>query len=402
MGFFRKEPTMVEKMETVKGFKDYTGEEAQKRAEIRKILVDTFEKYNFEPVETPLVEYREFVQGENKQDEAVSDIFKLKDKGERDLALRYEFTFQLKRLMQNKKLPFRRYQIGEVFRDEPVTGNRFRQFVQCDVDIVGSKIRDEVEVLSIAKEVLSRIGIKYVIYFNNRKLLNEIILEEGITGENRISVIKEIDKLDKLSEKEVKENLKKYNADKIIDILKKPISYFEKYPSYKEIKELKEYLDLYKIEAVFSPFLARGLSYYNGTVFEIKTDKMRETICGGGSYEFNGVQSTGISFGLDRLAMLADFNYTKNSVLIVSLNEDKQAIKISEMLRERGDRVSIFYGKPSKAMEYANSLNIKQVIFVGAEEVKTKKFKVKDMITGREKTLTLEKRTKKNIIIQKK
>jgi histidyl-tRNA synthetase len=129
---------------------------------------------------------------------------------------------------------------------------------------------------------------------------------------------------------------------------------------------------------------------------------MRETICGGGSYEFNGVQSTGISFGLDRLAMLADFNYTKNSVLIVSLNEDKQAIKISEMLRERGDRVSIFYGKPSKAMEYANSLNIKQVIFVGAEEVKTKKFKVKDMITGREKTLTLEKRTKKNIIIQKK
>lgn len=389
-------------METVKGFKDYTGEEALKRAEIRKILVDTFEKYNFEPVETPLVEYREFVQGENKQDEAVSDIFKLKDKGERDLALRYEFTFQLKRLMQNKKLPFRRYQIGEVFRDEPVTGNRFRQFVQCDVDIVGSKIRDEVEVLSIAKEVLSKIGIKYVIYFNNRRLLNEIILEEGITGENRIAVIKEIDKLDKLSEKEVKENLKKYNADKIIDILKKPRSYFEKYPSYKEIKEFEEYLGLYKVEAVFSPFLARGLSYYNGTVFEIKTDKMKETICGGGSYEFNGVQSTGISFGLDRLAMLADFNYTKNSVLIVSLNEDKQAIKISEMLREKGDRVSIFYGKPSKALEYANSWNIKQVIFVGAEEVKTKKFKVKDMITGKEKTLTFEKRTKKNVIIQRK
>ena len=389
-------------METVKGFKDYTGEEARKRAEIRKILVDTFEKYNFEPVETPIVEYREFVQGENKQDEAVSDIFRLKDKGERDLALRYEFTFQLKRLMQNKKLPFRRYQIGEVFRDEPVTGNRFRQFVQCDVDIVGSRIRDEVEILSIAKEVLSKIGIKYVIYFNNRKLLNEIILEQGITGENRISVIKEIDKLDKLSEKEVKENLRKYGADKIIDILKKPRSYFEKYVSYKEVKEFEEYLNLYKVEAVFSPSLARGLSYYNGTVFEIKTDKMRETICGGGSYEFNGVQSTGISFGLDRLAMLADFNFTKNSVLIVSLNEDKQAIKIAGMLRERGDRVSIFYGKPSKAMEYANSWNIKQVIFVGAEEVKTKKFKVKDMLTGKEKILILEKRTKKNVIVQRK
>ena len=389
-------------METVKGFKDYTGEEARKRAEIRKILVDTFEKYGFEPAETPLVEYREFVQGENKQDEAVSDIFKLKDKGERDLALRYEFTFQLKRLMQNKKLPYRRYQIGEVFRDEPVSGNRFRQFVQCDVDIIGSKIRDEVEILSLAKEVLERIGIKSKIYFNNRKLLNEIFEEQGISGKDKIDVIREIDKLDKLPEKEVKENLKKYGAEKILEIINKPKSYFTKYPSYKELKEFEEYLDFYKVEAVFSPSLARGLSYYNGTVFEIKTDKMKETICGGGSYEFNDTQCTGISFGLDRLSILANFNYGKNSVLIVSLNEDKQAIKIAEMLRERGDIVSIFYGKPSKALEYANSWSIKQVIFVGAEEVKTKKFKVKDMISGKEKFLTLEKRTKKNVIIQRK
>jgi len=387
-------------METVKGFKDYTGEEARKRAEIRKILVDTFEKYGFEPAETPIIEYKEFVQGENKQDEAVSDIFKLKDRGERDLALRYEFTFQLKRLMQNKKLPYKRYQIGEVFRDEPATGTRFRQFVQCDVDIIGSKIRDEVEILSIAKEVLERIGIKYRIYFNSRKLLNEILDKEGI--KDKIQVIKEIDKLDKLPEKEVKENLKKYGAEKIFEIFKKPESYFSKYSSYKELKEFEEYLDLYKVEAVFSPSLSRGLSYYNGTVFEIKTDKMRETICGGGSYEFNGVQCTGISLGLDRLSMLANFNFSKNSVLIVSLNEDKQAIKIAEMLREKGDSVSIFYGKPSKAMEYANSWNIKQVIFVGAEEVKTKKFKVKDMVTGKEKNLTLEKRTKKNVIAQRK
>jgi len=389
-------------IETVKGFKDYTGEEARKRAGIRRILVDTFEKYGFEPAETPIIEYKEFVQGENKQDEAVSDIFKLKDKGERELALRYELTFQLKRLMQNKKLPYKRYQIGEVFRDEPVTGNRFRQFVQCDVDIIGSKIKDEVEILSITKEVLERTGIKYVIYFNNRKLLNEIIQEQGISENNVIAVIKEIDKLDKLPENEVRENLKKYGADKIIDIFKKPKSYFAKYSSYNEIKEFEEYIDIYKVEAIFSPSLARGLSYYNGTVFEVKTDKMRETICGGGSYEFNGVQCTGISLGLDRLSMLANFNFNKNSVLIVSLNEDKQAIKIAGMLRGRGNSVSIFYGKPSKALEYANSWNIKQVIFVGAEEVKKKKFKVKDMITGKEKLLTLEKRTKKNIIIQKK
>jgi histidyl-tRNA synthetase len=214
-------------------------------------------------------------------------------------------------------------------------------------------------------------------------------LEQGITGGNRIAVIKEIDKLDKLSEKEVKQNLKKYGADKIIDTLKKPESYFEKYSSYKEIKEFEEYLKLYNVKAVFSPSLARGLSYYNGTVFEIKTDKMKETICGGGSYEFNGIQCTGISLGLDRLSMLANFEFGKDSYIVVSLDEDKQAIKIAENLREKGYSASIYYGKPSKALEYANSYNIQNVIFVGAEEVKSKKFKVKDMKTGKEKTLIL-------------
>lgn len=383
-------------METVKGFKDYTGEEARKRAEIRKILVDTFERYGFEPAETPIVEYREFVQGENKQDEAVSDIFKLKDKGERDLALRYEFTFQLKRLMQGKKLPYKRYQIGEVFRDEPVTSNRFRQFVQCDVDVVGSKMKDEIEILLLVKEALGKIGIKSVIYFNNRRLLDEILEKEGVNKKDWIDVIKEIDKLDKLPEKEVKGNLKKYNAEKILEVFKKPKSYFSKYPSYKEIEEFEGFLKLYNIDAKFFPSLSRGLSYYNGSVFEIKTDKMKDTICGGGSYEFNGVQCTGISFGLDRLSVLADFDCKKNTVLVVSLNEDKQAIKIAGMLRERGESVSVYYGKPSKALEYANSWKINRVIFVGAEEVRKKKFKIKDMKTGKEKILVLEKRTKKN------
>jgi histidyl-tRNA synthetase len=390
--------------ETVKGFNDYTGEEARKRAEIKKLLVDSFEKYGFEPAETPIVEYREFVQGENKQDEAVSDIFKLKDKGERDLALRYEFTFQLKRLMQNKKLPYKRYQLGEVFRDEPVTGNRFRQFVQCDVDIIGSKVKDEAEILALTKDLLERLGIKFKIYFNNRKLLNEILEKEGIKEKDRINVIKEIDKIGKLPEKEIKDNLKKFGAEKVLDIFKKPEKYFERYISYANIKEFEEALKNYGLEkyAEFSPYLARGLSYYNGTVFEVKTDKINETICGGGSYMFNDTQCTGISFGLDRLSILAKIQPKTNSVLVVSLSEDRQAIKIANQLRERGNSVSIYYGKPSKALEYANSYSIKQVIFVGAQEIKTKKFKIKDMATGKEKILTLEKRTKKNIVIKRK
>src|SRR3990170_8917514 len=153
--------------DVVKGFKDYTGDEAEKRAEVKKIIEGAFAKYGFEPAETPIIEYAQFVRGENKQDEAVSDIFQLQDKGKRELALRYEFTFQLKRLAKNKKLPYKRYQIGPVFRDEPVAQNRLRQFTQADVDVVGSGVRNEAEILALTNDVLQKLGGKPIILINN-------------------------------------------------------------------------------------------------------------------------------------------------------------------------------------------------------------------------------------------
>ena len=375
-------------METIKGFKDYTGEEAKKRAEIKKILVETFEKYGFEPAETPMIEAEEFVRGENANDEAVSDIYKLEDKGKRKLALRYEFTFQLKRLMQNKKLPYKRYQLGEVFRDEPVSSNRFRQFVQSDIDTIGSTIKDDAEILALTKEVLEKLGIKFKIYIGNRALLNEILEELGIKS-NQNQILREIDKLDKLPEAEIKSNLKKYKAEKFADILKKPEKYFEKYKSYENIFELKKFCKYYGVDFVFQPSLVRGLSYYNKNVFEIKTQEANGTIVGGGSYIFNGIQSAGISFGLDRLSLFAKIDYEKEKYLIISLDKDKEAIKIATKLREKNKIVNLFYGKPSKALEYANSYKFSKVIFVGEKEIKNKKFMIKDMKTGKEKELDL-------------
>lgn len=373
------------KTETVKGFKDFTGEEARKREEIRKILVETFEKFGFEPAETPVIEYEEFVRGDNVDDEAVSDVFRLQDKGKRKLALRYEWTFQLKRLMKNQKTPYKRYQVGPVFRDEPVSANRFRQFVQCDVDTVGSTTKEEAEVLAVANDVLKKLGIDFVIYVNNRKLLNEILEGEGV--KEKETVIREIDKLDKLSEEEIKKNLVKFKAGKVLEIFKKPEGYFKNYKAYSEIKELKDYCKGYGVEVKFSPSLARGLSYYNGSVFEIKAKGTKDTITGGGSYEFNKVQCTGISFGLDRLAGIAKVKSDRESYLIVSLNQDKEAIKLSQKLRAKDKNVSIIYGKPSKALQYANSYGVGKVIFVGEKEVKSKKFMVKDMESGKESLL---------------
>mgnify|MGYP003966693231 FL=1 len=387
------------KTDTVKGFQDFTGEEALKRTEIKQLIGDTFLSYGFEPAETPIVEYEEFVKGENENDEAVSDIFKLRDKGGRELALRYEFTFQLKRIAKNKKLPYKRFQIGPVFRDEPISANRLRQFTQCDIDIVGSNIKSEAEILFITKEILNNLKVKSILYVNNRKLLDEILADLKI--KNKDQVLREIDKLDKLPKKEVKENLKKLNADKILNIFDQSPTYFKKYPAYKEIEELKKYCKYYKINIVFAPFLTRGLSYYNGNVFEIKSN-IKETICAGGSYIVNGIQSTGISLGIERLQLVAKTASDIERVLVVSLNQDKEAIQLAQKLRTQGMNTTIFYGKPSKALEYANSYNIKKTIFVGAKEVQKKKFKVKDMKTGKEKYITIQKVSKKNVVLKKK
>lgn len=381
--------------EPIKGFSDYTGQEAKKRQKIKEIAEKIFRLYGFEPAETPIIESEEFVRGNNSNDEAVSDVYRLKDKGQRNLALRYEFTFQLKRISQNKKLPYRRYQIGPVFRDEPVSANRVRQITQCDVDIIGSGIKDDAEVLLASSKLLDALNIKYTIYVNNRKLLNQILEEQKVPEKDREAVIREIDKLDKLSQEEVRANLKKYNAEKSVDVFKKPEKYFEKYPAYQEIKELQKWCELFGVKAEFSPSLARGLAYYTGSVFEIKTAGVKETICGGGSYTINGIQATGISQSIERLFSLVKDDLEKEGILIISLDQDKKAVELAEKLRESGKPCIVMFGKPGKALEYANSNQIQNVIFVGEDEVKKKKFKLRNMMTGEEKLISEKEVVKK-------
>jgi len=375
------------KTDCVKGFRDI--EDAGKRIAIKKIIEETFQLYGFKAVETPIIEYEEFVKGDNPDDEAVSDIFKLQDKGKRKLVLRYEHTFSLKRLMKNKKLPYKRYTIGSVFRDEPITGNRWRQFTQCDADIVGTDLNGVAEILKIISEVLEKLKIKSNINVNNRKLLNEILLDLDVKEKDKEQVLREIDKLDKLSESEVKRNLKKYGAERVLSIFKKPEKYFEKYENYKDIRELKKICNLLGVEVNFQPFLVRGLSYYNWIVFEVRSvSGIKESIMGSGSYLVNGIQATGISFGLDRLELLAKISTLIKKVLLISLGQDEIAFKLADKIRSLNIPCEIFYNKPGKALEYANSLNIPLVVFIGDQEAKKKKFKLKNMNSGKEKLIT--------------
>jgi histidyl-tRNA synthetase len=375
------------KTQRVKGFQDFVGAEALKRAKIVGIIRRQFELYGFEPSESPVVEYEEFVRGGNASDEAVRDVFKLEDRGKRKLALRYEFTFQLKRLAKNQKLPYKRFQIGVVFRDEPIREGRSRQFIQCDVDTVGSSLKDEAEILAVVDRVFKALGVSIKIYVNNRKLLNEILVGEGVEEKNREQVIRELDKLDKLSKKEVADNLKKLGAEKVLKVFDK--GDFRKYKFYGEVKELVKDCKMYGVKVEFRPYLARGLSYYNGSVFEVWSKDLGVSLAGGGAYLVGDVQACGVAFGFEPICLLSRLEGEGSDLVVLSLGEDKEAIGLAERLREKGVSVNLVLDKSvGKGLEYANAKGVKRVVFVGKDEVAKGKFKVKDMGSGDERFLS--------------
>ncbi|MAG38128.1 histidine--tRNA ligase [Candidatus Pacearchaeota archaeon] len=392
--------------ETVKGFQDFLSPESVKRKQVKKIIENFFELYGFIPIETPIVEYDELMMPDSidsNEDEAVSDRFRLQDRAGRNLGLRYEFTFQLQRIFKqnpNLKLPFKRYQIGPVFRDEPISSNRFRQFVQCDADIIGSSSVDsDVECLSLISDITTALGIEAEIEINNRKLLASII--ESVQIPNPSKVIKEIDKFEKIGEDEVKANLRKFTTPNqivtLLKLLEKPFSFFleNAFDGAEELKKTIDQAKLYKIKLKFNPYLARGLGYYTGNIFEVKVQGSKNTIAAGGRYDNSvgkflnrEIPAVGISFGLERITQLAKLSVPKPvKALIISIDEPEDSISLTKKLRKSNIPCVLTFGQVSKQLEYANSQEIPYVIFIGSEEISSKKFKLKDMLSGEEKLL---------------
>ncbi len=393
---------MIYEPETVKGFQDIMPPESQKRSATRKIIEQTFQNYGFLPIETPSIEYEELMRSNSleQEDEAISDRFRLKDRGGRNLGLRYEFTFQLAKIIKlnpNIKMPFKRYQIGSVFRDEPTGTSRFREFTQCDIDIIGDESLDaDTECLAIVTNILDKLQIKYEIEVNNRKLLNAII--ESIQISDKIAVIRELDKLDKIGEDAVKVNLRKYaDANQILSLFKimeKDLSFFKDnlFDGAEDLIKIEEKAKMYGFKIKFNPWLARGLSYYTGNIFEVKSEK--QTIAAGGRYDKSvgrfmnkQIPAVGISFGLDRISTKSQMQIETTKVVIISINQDKESIKLSQKLREQNISCTTIFDKIGKALEYADSYKIPYAIFVGKEEIKQKKLKLRNMQTGEESLL---------------
>jgi histidyl-tRNA synthetase len=321
--------------------------------------------------------------------------------------LRYEFTFQLARIFKQHptiKLPFRRYQIGENFRDEPVGPGRFRQFTQCDADVIGdTSVDSEAELLSMTRDILKALGIEAEIFVNNRKLVSALI--ESVQIRDARQVMRELDKLGKISEDLVKSNLRKYGDTNqiltLFKLLEKDLAFFVEngFDGAAEVEELVKKCRRFGVSIVLQPTMMRGLSYYTGNIYEVCKQGEKSSIAGGGRYDgvvgkYLGreVPAFGISFGLERVTALASLPVPPPAqALVVSLNKDVPAIKLLQELRAAKVSCIMMSGKISKGLEYANTVGIPYAIFVGDDEIAKKKWKIRNMNSGEEKYTSTEK-----------
>ena len=396
---------------TVKGFRDYLPPESLIRERITKIAKEVYKKYGFLPVETPVIEFDELMRPDtpNDEDEAVADRFRLKDRGGRNLGLRYEFTFQLARIFKenpNIKLPFRRYQIGTVFRDEPIRLGRTRQFTQCDADIVGDEsILADADCLAMVSEIFSELGIKDIeVKVNNRKLLNAIV--ESVEIDAKQQVLRELDKLEKLGPDEVKLNLKKYASTNqiltLFKLLEKNLEFMRQnaFEGAVELEELIQLAGSMGVKVTFSPTLVRGFSYYTGNIFEVVKGG-KSALAGGGRYDKSigkysnrQISAVGISFSLEALMGICAEELAKlpkeqtTKAVLISIGQDETALKLANKLRSSNVSLIMFQGKPGKALEYADAYSIPYAIFLGEEEIEKKKLKLRDLSSGAESMLT--------------
>lgn len=454
---------MAQKPSIPKGTRDFSPAEMVKRNYIFDTIKEVFRLYGFQPIETPAMENLSTLMGKYGE-EGDKLLFKILNSGDfagnvqddvwaeknsikltskiSEKGLRYDLTVPTARFVvqyQNEIVfPFKRYQIQPVWRADRPQKGRYREFYQCDVDVIGSNsLLNEVELVQIISDVFTRLKIDTVVKINNRKILSGIA---EVIGENSriIDITVAIDKLDKIGLEKVNTELAEKGVsegaiEKLQPILALKGSTTEKVSQLEqilatseiglkgvaEIKKLFGYLDNLQLntEVELDLTLARGLNYYTGAIFEVKAkDAEMGSICGGGRYDdltgifgLPNVSGVGVSFGAERIYdvllqanLFPEHSTETTKVLFVNFGEREEAycLPVLTEIRKSGINAEIFpdSAKMQKQMTYANRKNIPFVVLAGESEIRSEKFTLKNMETGEQTSVSPEELI--NILLQ--
>ncbi len=410
---------------TLKGFRDFLPAQMRVRRRVFETFRTVFEKFGYEPLETPTLEYADILMGKYGS-EAEQLIYKFTDRGGRDVAMRYDVTVPACRVMAQYKndlpLPFKRYQIQPVWRADNTQKGRFREFYQCDADTFGTKSQlAEAEFIQMGIEVLLELGFTGIdVRINNRKIIDGMLSFAGVTQEQFYTACVAIDKMDKIGlqgvqeelktkgiEEEVISNIAEFLTDSLEDKLASLENKLGDMPQAQEgITELRTLFSMLETAGVpvgtyrFDIAIIRGLSYYTGPIFEFEIkDGGVGSIGSGGRYDnlvelYSGdsVPAAGGSFGIERLIeIITDRNMMSDtsamSTLLAPLGENaqKKALELAGKMRNNGKTVMVYPDsdtKLEKMMKYADKKKIMKVIIIGENELASSIATVKNMETG--------------------
>ena len=445
---------MAQKPSIPKGTRDFSPEEMAKRNYILNTIISTYRLYGYREIQTPAMENLSTLLGKYG-DEGDRLIFRILNSGDSlkdfdreelltidpadfasracDRGLRYDLTVPFARyVVQHRNeitLPFKRYQIQPVWRADRPQKGRYREFYQCDADVIGSdSLLHEVELTQIIDTVFAKLGVRVVILLNNRKLLTAISEQLGI--ENIIDLTVSIDKLEKIGWEGVEEELRgKGISEEAISHLKPILGisgsneeklekladlFRESEVGRKGVEELTYILDKLRHcrlqnEVRLDLSLARGLDYYTGTIFEVKAlDTPMGSITGGGRYDNltgvfgqSGMSGVGISFGAERifdvleaLDLYPESTHSGTQLLFINFGEIAldYILPLLGVLRSEGITAEVYPddAKMKKQMSYANALSIPYVAFIGDDEIEQHTISVKDMESGEQQSYTTE------------
>lgn len=412
------------------GFQELLPKEQIAFDRLKRTIEEIYQLYGFRPIETPVLERAEILLSKSGG-ETEKQIYQF-EKGDTKLAMRFDLTIPLARyVVKNQNdlvFPFKRYAIDRVYRGEKPQAGRFREFYQCDIDVIGRDTLDlsyDAEIPSIIASIFSSLELDFTIRINNRKILNGLF--DSLKIEDRVSTLRVLDSMEKIGKEKTKAELKDIGLDdnqielifdfyklnekenrEIIESLKNSDISSD---TFKQgVEELEIVMDEINILGISSSVkidltVARGLDYYTGTVYETILNKYPEigSVCSGGRYDdlagyfsnqkFPGV---GISIGLTRLfdqlkdkGILYIEDQTPTVVLILPLTENREySLKLAETLRENFIPTEIApFGNMKKSLNYANKLKIPYVVFIGEDEIRKGIYKIKDMESGEQKEI---------------